>query len=200
MNGGNRTTTIISAVVAGSALLAATACGSADTRSSAARAVPVIMSPSGPPGGDPGQEPGGTASLEQAGAAARSAVKDSTLLSVQAQNNGQIWEVQLAGPDGTEHVVDMDAAGKAISPARVKDTGAWEKARVMAIVKAAKINFKEAVEKVSAAVPQGKITHLSLDMYDDKRLVWDADVITQNGTWHGIKVDARTGTVTKEGH
>ncbi|WP_214327522.1 PepSY domain-containing protein [Nonomuraea sediminis] len=148
---------------------------------------------------DPGQEAGDTASLEKAGAAATDAVQGSTILSVQAENDGKIWEIQLAGPDGTEHVLEVDAAGKAISEPRVKDTGSSEKARVVGLVKAAKQTFKDAVEKVSAAVPQGEITHISLDRYNDNALVWDADVMGPGETWHGVKVNAEDGTVTKTG-
>ncbi|MEV7908309.1 PepSY domain-containing protein, partial [Streptomyces anulatus] len=61
------------------------------------------------------------------------------------------------------------------------------------------LTFKDAVEKVSSSVPHGKITHLSLDRYNNNLLVWDADVVTPDGTWHEVKVDAKNGTVTKNG-
>ncbi|MFI7708966.1 PepSY domain-containing protein [Nonomuraea sp. NPDC049480] len=210
MNGGRRKKIAISTIFAGSALLAAAACGGAHTQSSAVKAAPAggaiagLMSPSGPPGdpnpsGSPGQEPGSMASLEKAGAAAMNAVKDSTVLSVQSENDGQIWDVQLAGSDGTERLLEVDATGKAVSGARVKDTGKEEKARVMGIVKDAELTFEDAVEKVSSSVPQGKITHMSLDRYNNNLLVWDADVVTPDGTWHGVKVDAKTGTMTRNG-
>ncbi|MFI6599257.1 PepSY domain-containing protein [Nonomuraea sp. NPDC050536] len=201
MNGGKRTA-IISALFAGAALLAAAGCGSADTQSSARKAAPardaiaaLTTSPS-----DPGQESGDTADLEKAGAAAMNAVQGSTILSVQAENDGKVWEIQLAGPDGTEHVLEVDTAGKALSEPRVKDTSSAEKARVVGLVKDAKQTFKDAVKKVSAAVPQGEITHISLDRYNDNNaLVWDADVIGPGETWHGVKVNAEDGTVTKTG-
>lgn len=69
----------------------------------------------------------------------------------------------------------------------------------MGMVKDAKLTFKEAAEKVFSSVPQGKITHMSLDRYNDNLLVWDADVATTDGTWHEVKVDAKNGTVTKNG-
>ncbi|MET9341781.1 PepSY domain-containing protein [Nonomuraea sp. NPDC003804] len=204
MSDRKRATSIIRSVFAGSALLAVAACGSAATQSKAVEAAPAggaiagLASPSEMPG-DPSQEPGGMAGLEKAGAAAVAAVQGSTILSVQAENDGQLWEIQLAGPDGTERVMEVDASGKVVSEPRVKDTGETEKGRVMSIAKDAKVTFKEAVEKVSSAVPEGKITHLSLDKYNENTLVWDADVVTPDGTWHGVKVDATTGAVTKEG-
>lgn len=207
MKSGRRIKTVIDAIFASSALLAAAACGSADTQSSAVKAPPAgapvgLMSPSGPsgyPGGNPGQEPGDMASLEKAIAAAMNAVKSSTVLSVQSENGGQLWEVQLAGSDGTERLLEVDASGKVVSGPRVKDTGKGEKARVMGIVKDAELTFKDAVEKVSSAV-RGKITHMSLDRYNNNNLlVWDVDVDTPDGTWQGVQVDAKTGTVTKNG-
>ncbi|WP_345574486.1 PepSY domain-containing protein [Nonomuraea rosea] len=157
-----------------------------------------LTSPSGAPG-DPSGAPGDAASLEKAGAAAMNAVEGSTILSVQSENGGRLWEVQLAGSDGTERLVEVDTSGKVISSPRSKDTGEEEKSRVMGIVKDAEVTFKDAVEKVSSSVPQGKITHLSLDRYNGNLLVWDADVVAPDGAWQGLKVDAKTGTVTKNG-
>ncbi|NUW33732.1 PepSY domain-containing protein [Nonomuraea sp. SMC257] len=206
MNGRRRTKTTIGTIFAGSALLAAAACGSAQPQLSAVEPAPAgeaaagpmsLPGPLGNPSGDPGQESGGTAS-EKASAAAMNAVKGSKVLSVQSENGGQIWEVQLAAPDGTERLLEVDASGK-VSAVRVKDTGKGEKARVMGIIKDAELTFEDAVKKVSSAVSQGKIIHMSLDRYNDKLLVWEADVLTSDGTWHGVKVDAKTGTVTKTG-
>ncbi|GHH64835.1 hypothetical protein GCM10017673_08200 [Streptosporangium violaceochromogenes] len=208
MNDGKRIKAIIGTVFTGLALLAAAACESAPTRFGAVKAVPAdgavvgFVSPSGPPSDsddDPGREPGGTANLEKVGAAAMDAVKGSTVLSFQAENNGRIWEVQLAGPDGTERLLEVDASGKGVSGPRVKDTGKEEKARVMGIVKDSELTYKEAAEKVSSSVPHGKITHMSLDRYHNGLLVWDVDVVTPDGTWHEVKVGAKDGVVTKYG-
>ncbi|WP_433236926.1 PepSY domain-containing protein [Streptosporangium sp. CA-135522] len=202
MNGGKQTKAIIGTIFAGSTLLAAAACGSTHTQSGAVKVAPAggavagLMSPSGPPGG-PGQEPGGMASLEKAVTAATKAVKGSTLLSLQSENHGKFWEVQLAGPGGTEQLLEVDASGNVVSEPRVKDTREEEKARVAAMVKDAKLGFRDAVEKIFSAVPQSKITHLSLDRYSDNLLVWDADVLAPDGTWYEIKVDAKDGSVTK---
>ncbi|WP_336204297.1 PepSY domain-containing protein [Nonomuraea sp. LPB2021202275-12-8] len=195
MNGGKRAKVIIGTVFAGSALL--TGCGSVDTQSSAVKAVPAVgaipglMSPSGPPGG--------MASIEKAGTAALNSVEGSTLLSLQSENDGKLWGVQLAGPDGTERLLEVDASGKVVSDPRVKDTGTDEKSRVMGIIKDSKLTYKDAAQKVQSSVPEGKITHLSQDRYGNDLLVWDADVVTPDGTWHGVKVDAKDGTVTKNG-
>ncbi|MEV4548570.1 PepSY domain-containing protein [Nonomuraea wenchangensis] len=124
------------------------------------------------------------------------AVKGSKGLSVQSNNGGRLWEVQLAGPDGTERLLEVDDSGKVSG---VKDTGQGEKARVMGISKDARLSFDDAAAKVSSAVPEGRITHMSLDRYGDDTLVWDADVLTSEGVWRLVKVDARTGAVTKNG-
>lgn len=203
MNGGKRVKTIIGAIFAGSALLAA-ACGSTHTQSDAIKAAPAggtiagLMSPSGPSGG-PSQESGGMASLEKAGAVAMNAVKGSMLLSIQSENHGRIWGVQLAGSDGTERQMEVDASGNVVSGPRVIDTGAAEKARVMAMVKDSELTFKDAAQKARSSVPRGKITHLSLDRYSSNLLVWDADVVTPDGTGYEVKIDAKNGTVTKNG-
>ncbi|SET82391.1 PepSY domain-containing protein [Nonomuraea wenchangensis] len=126
------------------------------------------------------------------------AVKGSKVLSVQSNNGGRLWEVQLAGPDGTERLLEVDDLGR-VSGVRVKDTGQGEKARVLGISKDARLSFDDAAAKVSSVVPEGRITHMSLDRYGDDALVWDADVLTSEGVWRGVKVDARSGAVTKNG-
>ncbi|MEV6160123.1 PepSY domain-containing protein [Nonomuraea sp. NPDC052129] len=199
MNGRNRSKTIIGTIFAGSALLAAGACAGAHTQSGTIKAEPargVIPLPMSTPGG-PQQEPGDMASLEKAATAATSSAEGSHVLSVQSENDGKIWEVQLAGPDGTERLLEVDASGKVVSEARSKDTGKYEKARVMGLIKDAKVTFKDALEKVSSSVSHGKITHMSLDKYNNDLLVWDVDVVSPDGTWQGLKIDAKSGTVTK---
>ncbi len=105
--------------------------------------------------------------------------------------------MQLAGPDGTERLLEVDDSGK-VSGGRV-NTGEGEKGRGMGISKDARLSFDDAAAKVSSAVPEGRITHMSLDRYGDDALVWDADVLTSEGVWRLVKVDARTGAVTKNG-
>ncbi|WP_271222302.1 PepSY domain-containing protein [Streptosporangium carneum] len=204
MNDGKHAKAIIGTVFAGSALLAAAACGNAPTQSGSRKAAPAgvvvgLVSPSGTPG-DPGQDSGGMASLEKACAAAVNAVKGSTVLSVQAENDGRIWGVQLAGPEGAEQLLEVDASGKVVSGPRTKVTGEEEKARVTGIVKDSRLSYEEAAKKVSSSVPHGRITHMSLDRYTDNLLVWDVDVVTPDGVWHEVKVDAKDGAVTKDGH
>ncbi|MFG1617368.1 PepSY domain-containing protein [Nonomuraea wenchangensis] len=125
------------------------------------------------------------------------AVKGSKVLSVQSNNGGRLWEVQLAGPDGTERRLEVDDSGK-VSGGRV-NTDEGEKGRGMGISKDARLSFDDAAAKVSSVVPEGRITHMSLDRYGDDALVWDAGVLTSEGVWRGVKVDARSGAVTKNG-
>ncbi|MER7362635.1 hypothetical protein [Nonomuraea wenchangensis] len=84
---------------------------------------------------------------------AMDAVKGSEVLSVQSDNGGRLWEVQLAEPDGAEWLLEVDDSGKVSG---VKDTGQGEKARVMGISKDARLSFDDASAKVSSAVPTGR--------------------------------------------
>ncbi|MET7463230.1 PepSY domain-containing protein [Nonomuraea sp. NPDC005501] len=200
MNGGKRFKPIIGLLF----LFAAGSCGNAPIQISAVETAPAggaaaaLRSP-GDPSDDPAQGSGGVGSLEKAATAATHAVEGTHVLSVQSENGGQIWEVQLGRPDGTEQLMEVDASGDVVSKPRTKDTGRGEKTRVMGIIKDAELSFDDVVKKVSSAVPHGKITHISLDRYTDKVLVWDVDVLTPDGAWHGLKIDARTGAVDKTG-
>ncbi|MBO3749082.1 PepSY domain-containing protein [Streptosporangiaceae bacterium NEAU-GS5] len=203
MSDGNRLKTIVGIALAGSALFAAGACGSGDAGFTAAPVggVDVGLMSSSPSSSDGmqsgGADSGDMASLDKVVAAATGAVQGSSVLSVQAENNGQMWEVQLAAPDGTEQLLEVDASGKVLSEPRAKDTGPEEKARVMSIVKDAKLTFQEAMKKVSKEAPNSKITHMSLDKYGDNLLIWDVDVVGQDGNWQALKINAKDGTVTK---
>jgi uncharacterized membrane protein YkoI len=192
--------TIIGAALAGTALLAASACAG-DARQLAAHQAPSPMpSPMSPsdtpmsPSGSPSAS--GMEELKQAGQAALKAVPGSTLTSIESEENDKLWEVQVVDADGTEHELDVES-GKVVSGPSAEDDDTEEKAEYQERVKAAKLDYLQAAQKVAGAVPEGRITELNLDTHNGKT-VWEADVITANGTKQGVTVDAADGTTTKD--
>ncbi|MEU4541797.1 PepSY domain-containing protein [Nonomuraea dietziae] len=159
---------------------------------------PGEPSPGEPSPGD--ASPGaGAADLRKAGTAATEAVEGGTIISIEAEDDGRLWEVHVVGSDGVEQQLDVDAeSGDVVSGPTAEDDEAEEKARLMALVKGAELTYEEAAEKVATAVPGGKITELSLDRHEGK-VVWEADVTGSDGTKQEVKVDAKDGTVTKNG-
>ncbi|MEV4080371.1 PepSY domain-containing protein [Nonomuraea fuscirosea] len=151
-------------------------------------------SPGGPGGpGGPGQDT--LADLKQAGQAALAAVPGSTLISIETEEGGRTWEVQVVGKDGTEHQMDVEA-GKIVNGPTTEDEEQSDKTEHRDRVAAAKLDYAQAADKITAAVPEGRITELNLDTERGKT-VWESDVITPNGTKRQLTIDATTGQPTQ---
>ncbi|MFC4119672.1 PepSY domain-containing protein [Nonomuraea zeae] len=189
--------TIIGAI-AGMTVLAA-GCGTVirQVERLAVEGSPTPASPTASPPATPTGSPGAPAEagdLRAAAQAALGAVPNSTLISIETEENGRLWEVQVVGQDGTEHQMDV-AAGKVVNGPTAEDEDAADKAEHRARVSAAKLDYAQAADKIMATVPEGRITELNLDG-EQGRTVWESDVITPDGTKHEVTVDAVTGTVT----
>ncbi|MFC4007471.1 PepSY domain-containing protein [Nonomuraea purpurea] len=193
--------TIIGALVGATVL--AGGCGPATRQAEelAAKAPSAIPSPniiqtetpSGTPPGSPGQA--GAVQLRQAAQAALAAVPNSKLISIKSEAEGRRWEVRVVGEDGTEHQMDVES-GKVVRGPSTEESDEAEKAKHKELVNAAKLDYSQAVDKILAAVPGGRITELNLDTEQGKT-VWEADVLTANGTKQEAAVDAVTGEVTR---
>ncbi|MET8339129.1 PepSY domain-containing protein [Streptosporangium canum] len=137
----------------------------------------------------------GTEDLRRAGEAALKAVPDSTLISIESEENGRLWEVQVVAADGTEHKLDVEAGtGKVIGKPRVEAEDAGDKAEHKRRVEEAKIGYLQAAEKIEAQVPGGRITELSLDGHNGKT-VWEGDVVDSRRTKRFIMIDAGDGKI-----
>ncbi|TYB54190.1 metallopeptidase [Nonomuraea sp. PA05] len=194
--------TIIGALVGASVL--AGGCGAVvrEAERLAVRTSPSIGTPtsasspsaSSPPGSSPAGSPG-AGDLKQAAQAALGAVPGSTLVSIETEENGRLWEVQVVGKDGTEHQLDVES-GKVVAGPTTEQEDADDKAKHRARVSAAKLDYAQAADKIAAAVPEGRVTELNLDTEQGKT-VWEADVIGADGAKHEVAVDAATGAVTR---
>ncbi|MEV0820509.1 PepSY domain-containing protein [Nonomuraea rubra] len=188
--------TIIGALVGASVL--AGGCGPVvrEVERLAVRSSPTIgtatatTAPPGSPTGSPG-----AGDLKQAAQAALGAVPGSTLISIETEENGRLWEVQVVGEDGTEHQLDVES-GKVVSGPTTEQEDNADKAKHRARVSAAELDYAQAADKIAAAVPEGRITELNLDT-EQRKTVWEADVIGADGTKHEVAVDAATGSVTR---
>ncbi|WP_344473776.1 PepSY domain-containing protein [Nonomuraea monospora] len=184
--------TIIGALVGASVL--AGGCGAVvrEVERLAVRTSPTIGTPTfaSSPAGSPG-----AGDLKQAAQAALGAVPGSTLVSIETEENGRLWEVQVVGKDGTEHQLDVES-GKVVAGPTTEQEDADDKAKHRARVSAAKLDYAQAADKIVAAVPEGRVTELNLDTEQGKT-VWEADVVGADGVKHEVAVDAATGAVTR---
>ncbi|MGP4098757.1 PepSY domain-containing protein [Nonomuraea sp. KM90] len=162
-------------------------------QSSPTLGTPTAITPTAGPTGSPSGSPG-AGDLKQAAQAALAAVPGSTLISIETEQDGRIWEVQVVGKDGTEHQMDVES-GKVVSGPTTEEEDAEDKAKHRERVAAATLDYAQAADKIAATVPEGRVTELNLDMEQGKT-VWESDVVTPDGTKHEVVLDAATGTVT----
>lgn len=167
--------------------------------------------PSNPPSGAPaastgaGASPTGTAarpssppnqkvSLTDAGAKAEKKVPGGTLISIETEHDGAVWEVQVAAENGVEHEFDVDATSGAVTSSTVKHEDAADEAKHRARVKAADVGYRRAARLLRSAVPGGRLVELNLDDYRGST-VWEGDLRDAKGVKHAVKIDAKTGEV-----
>ncbi|MBT2227585.1 PepSY domain-containing protein [Nonomuraea sp. NEAU-A123] len=194
--------TIIGGGLVGAALLAAAACG-ADARQMSGQGadtptpyVAATASPLDPEAGS--QQRSGMKKLEEVGQAALKAVPGSTLVSMESEENGSLWEVRVVDAKGTEHQMDIKSdPAKVVSGPSAQDDDSDDQAEYLGQIKATKLDYQQAADKIAKAVPGGRITELNLDSHRDK-IVWEVDVVTSDGNKQNMMVDATDGTVTKD--
>ena len=134
--------------------------------------------------------------LLDAGDLALKQVSDSTLISIETENNDKEWEVQVVTSDGVEHEMNISADGtEVVAKPKAKDEGDDDKKKHQDRVKAAKLDFKQAVKKIEDEVSGGKVTELNIDGEGDKT-VWEADVMVDS-TKRSVQIDAGSGDVVK---
>lgn len=152
-------------------------------------------STSGPQGSSTSQSSAPVTPLVAAARLAKAQVPDTTVVNVDQERNGTVWEVDLVSPDGTEHEVTTSADGtQVVSGPRTKSTDEEDRAEHRREVAADKIGYERAAGIVLDVVPNATITELDLDTYQGLT-VWEAEVRTADGTKRDVKVGAGTGEV-----
>jgi uncharacterized membrane protein YkoI len=135
--------------------------------------------------------------LISAGRTALQKVPGGTVISIDSEQDGSVWKVQVVSSDGTEQELSLSGDGsKVVSGPSVKAESAADKQKQQQRIKAAKLDYKAAADRVLSAVPNGQIAELDLDTYQGKT-VWKADayVNVSSRTKHEVKIDASTGAV-----
>ncbi|WP_407685322.1 PepSY domain-containing protein [Mycobacterium sp. HUMS_1102779] len=132
--------------------------------------------------------------LLQAGAVAVTKVPGGTLTSIRTQETGS-WRVHVVTADGTEQSMDVSSDGVTIlvGPTPMNRSDA-DKAQNRALVQAATVNYRTAVEKFLATVPNGSITEMQL-AETNGATVWEADVWDTYIVEHKVTLNAASGDV-----
>ncbi|MDJ0462292.1 PepSY domain-containing protein [Streptomyces sp. H27-C3] len=98
------------------------------------------------------------------------------------------WEMDVYGKDGKWHEVDVNAKTS-------KVTGTHTDADDDHAPKSSAINVNEAAAAALKARPG---TLKSIDLDDDGKLSWEAEIKGKDGKWHELNVDAKTAKVTHD--
>ena len=200
------------AVVASIALIGPAACSAEGDAPEAPSPSPTVSASAPTPNEPPATSSAGPSASEQpttggaadagagdkqallaAGATAEKAVSGSTLISIELESDG--WEAQVVTADGVEHELTVAADGRTVTSGPTKDDeDAADRAKHRQRLADSSVDYQQAVEAVSAAVPKGKIRELDLDTWKGT-VVWEADVIDGSGTKREVKVDGSSGKV-----
>ncbi|WP_434596738.1 PepSY domain-containing protein [Streptomyces sp. A5-4] len=99
------------------------------------------------------------------------------------------WEMDVYGKDGKWHEVDVNAKTSKVTRT---DTDADDDDLAP---KSSAINVNEAAAAALKARPG---TLESIDLDDDGKLSWEAEIKGKDGKWHELNVDAKTAKVTHD--
>lgn len=132
--------------------------------------------------------------LVHAAGTAVAAVPNGTLTLIRTEQGGA-WRAVVVTPDGTEQAMDVSSDGVEllVGPTPKNESDA-DKAKNRARVQAARLDYRAAVDKFLAAVPNGSITELNLDETNGTT-VWEADVWDTYLVEHKVTINAASGEV-----
>ncbi|MEO3782596.1 PepSY domain-containing protein [Actinocorallia sp. B10E7] len=134
--------------------------------------------------------------VEQAIAKAQETVKG-TVESVELEDDGSAWELDLLAEDGSWREVEIDAGGEVTHEAEEKDDDAEDAAEAKAeadALKAAKVSASQAASAATGSV-SGTVTSVELEDDGRDRPAWKVEVRDGEGVEHEVFVDAADGKV-----
>jgi hypothetical protein len=125
----------------------------------------------------------------RAGATALAKVPDATLVFIESEtDDAGTWKIQVVTADGTDQQMKVGVDGFTVL---VGPTHA-DKAQHRANVQAARLDYRAAVDKMLAAVPNGSVTKLNL-IEVNGATVWEADVWDTELVEHDVTINAVSG-------
>ena len=174
---------VVPALVLPLAVLGLTAC---------TQPTPLPIPSSASPTPTPTATPGPT--VQRIAAVAQRAVGAGTVVRVDDESDGAVRDVLVVLEDGTAQEVHLSAAGRVLTGPSPATADADARSSNRALVAAASVSLAGAADRMVAAVPQGRITAIGLEEYQD-RVVWRGDVTNADGVRQDVRIDAVNGSV-----
>ncbi|MFI8943575.1 PepSY domain-containing protein [Streptomyces syringium] len=135
--------------------------------------------------------PSAKVGYERAAAAASEKVPGSRLVSEElkrAAGAGPQWHIEVAAPDGTAHVVRVDAVSGKVLESRAKaDQDDGDKQELADRLSKAKVSPQDAAATALGRT-KGTVTAVELDDTDVGAVIWSVDVVT-TGDWNKTTFD-----------
>lgn len=137
--------------------------------------------------------------VDDAVAAALKAVPGTVTEAELDDDDRDVWELDVYGPDKVWHDVTVDAHSGTVLTDREDDDNDDRDRRA---ARSAAVSLGAAVDAARTSVP-GTVTSVDLDDDDDDDRGsgtphWDVDITGKDGTGHELRVDAKTGKVTAD--
>lgn len=170
-------------------LVALAGCGHSNHSSATSTKTTPSTSPMSAPSAPPDPQ-----TLLRAAGTAVAKVPGGTLIFIQSETADMgTWKTHVVTADGTEQQVKVGSDGYTVlvGPTPTHDTDA-DKAKHRDLVQAAHLDYRAAVTKVLAAVPDGSISTLKLDDQNGTTM-WEADVWDTNLVGHKVTINAASG-------
>ncbi|MFI1258184.1 PepSY domain-containing protein [Streptomyces netropsis] len=135
--------------------------------------------------------PSAKVGYERAADAAAEEVPGARLVSVELKHSGGAgpqWHTEVAAPDGTAHVVRVDAVSGKVLESRVKaDQDDGDKQELADLLGKAKVSPRDAAATALGRT-KGTVTSAELDETDAGAVIWSVDVVT-TGDWNKTTFD-----------
>lgn len=132
-----------------------------------------------------------TQALLQAGRTGLQQVANSTVYSIESENEGDRWEVEVVTADGTKHEMYVSRDGSQVVQPPTTD---GQEAEYRERIEGAKLDFEKAVDIIVGQVPGARLQELGLD-HENGTIVWEADVVNESAIARSLEIDAATGKV-----
>lgn len=132
-----------------------------------------------------------TQALLQAGRTGLEQVANSTVYSIESENEGDMWEVEVVTADGTKHEMYVSRDGSQVVQQPTTD---GQKAEYRERIEGATLDFEKAVDVIVGQVPGARLQELGLD-HENGTIVWEADVVNESAIARSLEIDAATGKV-----
>lgn len=124
-------------------------------------------------------------------------VPGSALTSIELEDNGNEWEVDVANTDGVEFRVEVTADGSRVLTGPTEDDDDDEdRAKHRDRLAQATLDLPAVVAAIAAEAGDRRITELSLDSRRDGRVVWEAE-LEGDSARDEVDIDAATAEVLR---